>query len=261
MTAISDSTIRQRLRNDDGSPRGPGAGKLYTQVANLIRRRIREAIWRPGDRLPSLERLTREFGVSLITVRRAVELLENEGVLRRIQGRGTFVARTANAREWLRLETTWEDILKTYEIGKSNLRNKLIAQKKGCRLPPDEGEEAQGSGSSFRYLRRLHMVDNVPYAFTDLFLDEDVYKLAPDDFSKQMVLKVLATHSDIETGTAYQRVMLGAADEEAAELLEVSVGSPVGELLRTVHDPSGRIIYRGNVTYRGDLVRIETRLK
>lgn len=257
------STTHTRRRSGafaDSVSDGAGEGKLYAQVAGLIRRRIREKMWQPGDRLPSLDQLTHEFGVSLITVRHAVELLENEGVLKRVQGRGTFVARTANAREWLRLATHWDDILEGYESNKGKLRNEVVDQEAARTLPVHDGDEP-ASPYRFRFMRRRHLVDEVPYAFTDLFLAEHIYELAPEAFGTDMVLKVLATHAGIEIGRAYQTVTIGTAERETATLLGLSVGAPVGELLRTVYDPSGRIIYRGNVTYRGDLVRIETRLK
>lgn len=240
--------------------RGGGEGKLYSQIAGIIRRRIRETTWQPGDRLPSLDDLTDEFGVSLITVRRAVELLEKEGMLHRVQGRGTFVARAAIAREWLRLATDWDGILRGYEDNEGKLQNKVVRQKAGCILPIGNGDAAPPD-YPFRFMRRLHLVDNVPYAYTDLYLAEHIHDGAPEDFATQMVLKVLASRTDIEIGRAYQTVTIGSAESDTATLLNMSIGAPVGELLRTVHDQSGNIIYQGNVTYRGDLVRIETRLK
>ena len=245
----------------DGAAPGGGEGKLYAQVAGRIRRRIREKTWQPGDRLPALDELTHEFGVSLITIRRAVELLEHEGILRRAQGRGTFVARTANAREWLRLQTTWNDILKGYETGKGERRNEVVEQKAGCSLSSEDDQGEAPADRKYRYMCRRHLIDDVPYAYTDLYLDETIHDLAPEAFASEMVLKVLATHPEIETGPAYQTITLGTADSRTSALLGTAVGSPVGELLRTVYDRDDKLIYKGQVTYRGDLVRIETRLK
>jgi GntR family transcriptional regulator len=54
--------------------------------------------------------LEREFEVARVTVRQAVELLQNEGLVHRQQGRGTFVADKLQDKHWLRLETTWESL-------------------------------------------------------------------------------------------------------------------------------------------------------
>ena len=76
-----------------------------------------------------------------------------------------------------------------------------------------------------------------------------------------MALRVLSKTPGVMIGAASQRVTIGVADTESANLLDLAVGAPVGELLRRVEDPAGKVIYRGVVVYRGDLVRIETKLK
>ena len=65
---------------------------LYEQVRNVLVERLRHGDWHPGDRLPTESVLAEELGVSLGTLRRAVELLVEEGALIRRQGAGTFAA-------------------------------------------------------------------------------------------------------------------------------------------------------------------------
>ena len=67
-------------------------GPLYHQTAEILRSRIVQNVWRQGDRLPSENQLCDEFGVSSITMRRAVATLVAEGLLVRLQGKGTFVS-------------------------------------------------------------------------------------------------------------------------------------------------------------------------
>ena len=64
----------------------------YLQLANILRRQISEGIFRPGDQLPSESQLCRRFAISPMTVRRAINLLSDQGVVNTAQGRGTFVA-------------------------------------------------------------------------------------------------------------------------------------------------------------------------
>lgn len=64
---------------------------LYHQVRNLILERINSGAYKPGDRLPSEQELSAAYGVSIITVKRAMVELANEGVVYRKQGKGTFV--------------------------------------------------------------------------------------------------------------------------------------------------------------------------
>ncbi len=64
---------------------------VYAQLAGIVRGQISSGRFRPGDQLPSEAMLVRTYGVSPMTVRRAVEQLVDEGVVNAVQGRGTFV--------------------------------------------------------------------------------------------------------------------------------------------------------------------------
>ena len=66
-------------------------GLRYVAVADELAERISEGVYRVGERLPSQQQLARELGVSLTTLRSAVELLQDRGYLRSDHGLGTFV--------------------------------------------------------------------------------------------------------------------------------------------------------------------------
>ncbi|NIH83481.1 FCD domain-containing protein [Amycolatopsis granulosa] len=67
-------------------------GPVVPQVASLLRQRLRRGDWRPGERLPNEVRLAAEFGVGRSSVREAVRLLVQDGLLDVRHGSGTFVA-------------------------------------------------------------------------------------------------------------------------------------------------------------------------
>jgi GntR family transcriptional regulator, histidine utilization repressor len=64
----------------------------YIDIQNWLRRSIREGRWRAGDKLPSEAQLSSQFEVSRMTVNRALRELQLDGLIRREQGRGSFVA-------------------------------------------------------------------------------------------------------------------------------------------------------------------------
>ena len=74
------------------------SGALYQQIVDGIKREISEGRLPPGTPLPSFRGLAEELLVSVITVKRAYEELERDGIVYRRQGLGTFVADTADAR-------------------------------------------------------------------------------------------------------------------------------------------------------------------
>jgi GntR family transcriptional regulator len=78
------------------SPAAPGA--LYQQIVDAIKREVAAGRLAPGSPLPSFRALAEELMVSLITVKRAYEELEREGIIYRAQGIGTFVAERGHDR-------------------------------------------------------------------------------------------------------------------------------------------------------------------
>lgn len=64
---------------------------LYQQLADSLRDKIYEGKYAFGDKLPSERSLAEKFGISHLTVRKALAILEEEGMLLRVQGKGTFV--------------------------------------------------------------------------------------------------------------------------------------------------------------------------
>ena len=75
------------------------AGPLYMQVAGVLRAKIYAAEWTSRAPLPNEVSLARDIGVSIGTVRKALEMLENEHLIQRRQGRGTFVVETSDETE------------------------------------------------------------------------------------------------------------------------------------------------------------------
>lgn len=90
------SPAQPRLLIPPISPAAPGA--LYQQIVDGLKREISEGRLVPGTALPSFRGLAEELLVSVITVKRAYEELEREGIIYRRQGLGTFVADTADTR-------------------------------------------------------------------------------------------------------------------------------------------------------------------
>ncbi|HXT29564.1 MAG TPA: GntR family transcriptional regulator [Vicinamibacterales bacterium] len=88
-----------------GSPRvvlppisAAGPGTLYQQIVDGLKRQVSEGRLPPGTALPSFRVLAEDLLVSVITVKRAYEELEREGLVYRRQGLGTFVADAAQDR-------------------------------------------------------------------------------------------------------------------------------------------------------------------
>lgn len=240
--------------NKSRAPLKNAPGVLYQHVASLMRKRLLGGEFLPNDRLPSIEALAKSYDVAVVTVRQALALLENEGLIERQHGRGTFVTDAISTRRWLRLESSWESLIEMW--GRSKPRPLKVLDAVGM---PVLAEEDGTPAPAYRFMRRVHAEGSTPYAVIDIYVDRRVYSLCPGRFNNEMVIVVLDSLKLVNT--MRQRLTIGTADLDVASLLGVPVNSPVGIVRRVIRDFNGVAIYVGEAVYRGDLVRLEREIK
>src|SRR4051812_31094451 len=137
---------------------------LYYQVQHTISQRIARGEYAPGTQLPSESELSRELGVSRVTVREALRVLAQENLLVKAQGRGTFVAENAQTSQPPRtftgyLDDLWDQLerisVKDIEIARIPVTDEIRSV---LALHDDAKEVIR--------IKRTRYVDNEPYAFT-----------------------------------------------------------------------------------------------
>ncbi|KWV58665.1 GntR family transcriptional regulator [Bradyrhizobium macuxiense] len=228
----------------------------YAQIADIFRQRIARGIWAKGLRLPANEELAAEFGVSRVTIRQAVELLSREGVIEAQQGRGTFVTGTVKQDRWLKVETTLSDLAEMYRDTSPEIIN-ISESRTDAPLLPEDGKPA----SKYVFMRRVHSRQKEPYCVISIYLDEKIFRRHPKRFRNETVIPILNDLRDPEIARARQTLTIGTADLEVARLLKVPLNSPVAEVRRVFSSADQTVIYLGEVTYRGDFVRIDMDLR
>ena len=224
---------------------------LYIQVASTLRRRIETGECLPGQKISTLETLEREFEVARVTVRQAVELLEDEGLVHRRQGRGTYVADRLQDKHWLKLGATWESMIAPI---KDNVLRIIRVDD-----PPAWPKLAAGEGRLAReyvFLRSVQFKGDVAYALVDLHLDRNIYERNPQAFHTHTALSVVATLDGVRIGEAHQTLVIGSADPGTASLLQVPLGAATAECHCVVIDRSGVAIYVAEIVYRNDCVKL-----
>jgi GntR family transcriptional regulator len=93
-------------------PISPAAdGALYQQIVDRLKREVSEGRLKPGAVLPSFRQLAEDLLVSVITVKRAYEELERDGIIFRRQGLGTFVAEQGHDRSCAAKLATAKELL------------------------------------------------------------------------------------------------------------------------------------------------------
>lgn len=254
VVAVRDGSAKRKLKRPvPAALLRSGAGTLYVQLATLLRQMIHAGQWQPGDRLPSIHELVRQYGVAQVTVSQALAILQNEGLVERRQGKGTFVADDIGERTlWLELESNWDSIIQIWK-GSAPTALEVRDTIGSPPLEPKDGKPAP----AYRYMRRVHAYKNTPYTVIDIHLDRRLYVQAPKDFDEQMVIPLLEKLPGVEIKFARQTLSISTADLDTAHLLNIPVNSPVGLVRRVLQDQHGVVIYLGSAIYRGDMVKLE----
>jgi GntR family transcriptional regulator len=228
-------------------------GKLYEQVAEWMRNRIQHGEWGEGAQIPALDALAKELDVALVTVRQAVAVLEDEGLLIRRHGRGTFVASDTRVKHiWLQMESNWDALVKKWH----GIRPRIVRTADKVKIVPLHAGDGEPT-AAYHYMRRVHSVDDVPYAVVNIYLDHEIYKRAPRKFDTQRVVPLIESVAGVPISRARETLRIGNADAETAGLLEVPLNAAVGIVRRVVQDQKGKVVFLAEVVYRGDVVCLE----
>ena len=200
----------------------------YQEIADDLRRRVRNAA--PGSLLPSESELSAEFSASRVTIRRALELVRDDGLLAARQGFGWFVS-TEPVRQSLERLGTIESQLET--SGRDATRQVIEFS---FESPPPHVKRLLGSSRVLR-VKRINLADGEPFAVVTVWCPAEVgQKLSMDDVERTPFYELL----DVELRGATQTIGADSAEPDVAELLAVPVGAPLLKCQRITTDPSGR---------------------
>lgn len=236
--------------------RTAGLGQLTARVRGELADRITRGELAPGEQLPTERELGDQFGVSRVTVRRALASLARAGLVYAIQGRGTFVASG-------RLAEPPNALLSFHELV-ANEHVVVGAEPLQADTRPASLDEADlfgiAPGAALFELVRLRTLDDLPVAIDSTTLPLAIDPGLPDlDWAHQSLYARLAEVGHAPVSADYA-VEARSADARIARLLGASAGSPVLVAESEVSDRSGRLVVIGHITYRGDRYRFRSRL-
>jgi GntR family transcriptional regulator len=228
----------------------------YVRLADIFRQRIERGMWPKGQMLPTIEQLMEEFAVARVTVRQAVKLLSDEGLVSPRRGRGTLVKDAPPRRRPLRVHTTFAGLVDMYRNDRPVLTN--IAESDAA---PTLHEGDGVAAPSYFHMRRVHARDRAKYCVISMYIDERVFDIAPQRFRNEVVLPLLFSLPGVEIAEARQSMRISRADVEVASLLDVPVGEPMADVRRVLKGSDGTVIYVADVNYRGDHIQLDMDLK
>jgi GntR family transcriptional regulator len=204
----------------------------YREIADAIQLTIADGTQRPGSLLPSEAEYSEQFGASRVTVRRALEVIRDLGLVESRRGLGWFVA----------VEPVPQGLGHLVTIEAQLAERGIVAERRvvDFAFTTASGRIAMLLGdTNVLRVRRLNLADGAPFAVVTTWcsavLAADVSRADVERAPFGELLAVRMTH-------ARQSISADAVSPDDAQLLQIPVGSPVLRCLRTTFDVDDRVV-------------------
>jgi GntR family transcriptional regulator len=202
----------------------------YQQIAEALRRRVDAGEFAAGRMLPSESELSAEFDASRVTVRRALEMLRDEGLVDARQGFGWFVPGDPLRQPLGRLATIEEQMEASGVVSQRRILEFAFER------APKEVAKVLGTQQVLR-VKRINMADGEPFAIVTVWCPAELgQNLSRRNVEQSPFYELL----DIPLQGATQTIGADAASPDDASLLHVPAGSPVLRCERITSDTAGQ---------------------
>jgi GntR family transcriptional regulator len=230
---------------------------LYSRVETVIADKITDGDLKVGDQLPTEDSLIVRFGVSRITVRRAIQNLVSRGLVEIRRGRGTFVAAPKIMQDLTELSGFVEDM---HALGRKPTA-RVIGKEVVTAGATVANQLALTRGERVVRIRRVRLADGVPLSFDETYLPLEIgKKIITNNLRLEPIFSLLERKYDVPLIEAEYKLDAVAAESEVAAALRVKQGSPIFRIERTSYSTGSRPVDYERLHYRGDIVRFVTRL-
>jgi GntR family transcriptional regulator len=227
----------------------------YLVLARSLAAEIRGGTLGVGDRLPGERELCRQFGLSRVTVRRALNVLQDDGLIESIGARGWFV--TPNILGEPNLLRSFTDMAESR--GLRATADTLTQSARPATLDEADTFAISPAADVFE-LKRLRRLDDVPVGIEHTRIPLALApSLAKGEFNDRSLYQVLRASGIVPTRADYDLQSIAATAEEA-ELLDCQSDSPLLLVRASTYDQRGRPIELSSSVFRGDRYRFRATL-
>lgn len=232
-------------------PEGPKARSVYLS----LRDQITDGSLSDGESLPGEQRLAQSYGVSRVTVRRALDALCQAELIEKRAGSGTIVRSKAlmGKRAAMNFNTLIPQLV---EMGQNTTARLLSFY---YRQAPDFVVQAMGLDpvEKVQIATRVRCIEGTPFSHLTTYVPASIaHNYSEDDLATTPLFKLLE-RSGVQIVEAHQSVSATLAGPDVAEALEVAVGSPLLSLKRVVRDVDGNGVEYLSALYRPDMFSLE----
>lgn len=230
---------------------------LHSQLRELLRARILDGEYAPGSQMPSESELGSLFKVSRITVRQALGDLQKEGLIFKIHGKGTFVARPKAFQNVSTLQGLAESMSgRGYEVVNRLRSFRYVPAPRAVaeRLQVPEGEEVV-------QIKRVRLINREPVSLEITYLPKAIgERLENADLVTRDIFLILENDCALPLGHADLAIDAVLADTDLTQALNVEAGSPIMRIERLTHSAAGQPVDFEYLYYRGDAFQYRLRI-
>lgn len=218
---------------------------LYRQLMLKLRSDIASGVYPVHSRIPSEQELCETYQVSRVTVRKALAELTQEGLLKRHQGKGTFVGVPRICKD-LKDVNSFHDACRMMgcEPGTRVIHAQLV------HAESEDREKLMEGGEHVLEVLRLRTADNVP-----VMLETNRFPLRYEWLMQENLntsLYALLREHGIEADQAIHEISLCYATPQQAKMLEMEPGSALLQLYEIIYDQHGLPLHTSKQVIRGD---------
>ncbi|WP_163099159.1 GntR family transcriptional regulator [Peribacillus alkalitolerans] len=224
---------------------------IYYQLEEWMKQQIEQGKWKVNEAIPSERELTEQFEVSRMTVRQALSNLVQEGILFKKKGLGTFVKEQKFEQVLQGLTSFSEEMVKRGMTPNSI----LINFEKKAATPQLAAQLALGTNEEIYQIERIRLADDVPMAFETAYLPAHLFGDMKKEDAYGSLYEFLQTQKGLQIQEAKQDIEAILADNRLAEYLNIEVGSPILQIIRTAYLQTGTPFEYVRTAYRGDRYR------
>ncbi|MDZ4265455.1 MAG: GntR family transcriptional regulator [Mycobacterium sp.] len=228
----------------------PSGTPLYMTIAEDVRDRIATEQLAPHTSLPSERELAELHGVSRMTARQALALLESEGLVYRNPPRGTFVA---EPRVRFHVGSFSEEVAR---MGRRPAARQLWAEHQ-LATPAVRLALSLAEGAAVHVFHRLRTIDDVPFALETTYMPADLTPGILDEPEQGSLWAALRTRYGVELARSTAVLESIVLDDASSMQLGVRAGSAGTLLTRRTVDSGGRCVEYGHDIYRADRAAFE----
>ena|SRR3989442_62519 len=194
----------------------------WWQIAMVMRNRIFNGTYKPSDRIPGEAELIKEFGVSRMTVRQALDHLADEGLIFRRQGVGTMVREDFHPRP-LALTGYLEDLLTLFA------QTKVVqVEIEKIPTPAEVAEILHLAEPECVRVTRIRKSGSQMFSFAQSYLSATLgSKLSREELSQSLLFEILESKFGIVLKEAFEIISCRPARSVVARALELKPGDPV----------------------------------